>query len=89
MVYNQLQSVLSIEQHITGKRLVINHQITKQARLNSDLQDIFCMLVLNEDLLAKRLGPHNVHKFKGVMNLRSVSRTSHSVLASVNQYDVQ
>jgi len=42
------------------------------------------MLILNEELLGQRLGPHNTHKYKGVLNLRSVSKGISSVLVSVN-----
>jgi len=47
------------------------------------------MLALNENYLAQRLGPHNTHKYKGIINLRSVSSGMSSVLASVSQYDIQ
>ena len=47
------------------------------------------MLVLNEQMLAQRLGPHNTSSFKGIINLRAVSSGMSSVLCCVNQYDVQ
>ncbi len=45
------------------------------------------MLILNEQVLSARVGPHNTQKFNGIINLKNLSKGMSSVLASVNQYD--
>jgi len=47
------------------------------------------MIILNEQVLSARVGPHNTQKFNGVINLKNLSKGMSSVLANICQYDFE
>jgi len=92
MVVTQLQALLCVSQGYHGKKLYLNFNKLRD-KLTFGVQDLFTMLIINEEVLAKRIGPHNITTYKQVMTLTQNNSTDqivkHKVLAVVQQFEIE
>ena len=55
MVVSQLQSLLCLNEGLNGKKLYLNFNKLKD-RMTQGVQDLYTMLIFNEQVLSKRIG---------------------------------